>query len=339
MKRARRFPRALGVATRLAYSQAKSVDLEVQPLLERAGLSQRQVEDSSVRLPVSEQVEFLNQVAVATGDELLGFHLAQRCELRDVGLYYYVLASSDTLVDVCRRAARYTAMVNEGVVQNFIEGRTVGIEVTYTGVSRHRDWHQVEFWFSAFVRMLRKFTGVRVVPQRLRLAHLRTRGARELAAYFGCDIEFGAKIDAVEFDRNAGTLPVVNADPFLSRLLIAMCEESMAHRAEVRGSFRTRAVNAIAASLPHGNARANTIAKSLGLSQRTLARRLTQEGTNFSSLLHEVRCELSARYLTDKSLSISQIAWLLGFQDVGAFSHAFKRWTGKPPRAAAALLR
>jgi AraC-like DNA-binding protein len=103
--------------------------------------------------------------------------------------------------------------------------------------------------------------------------------------------------------------------------------------------MRTQVENAIAAALPHGDARADSIAKSLGLSQRTLARHLTDEGTTFSDLLNGIRRDLSARYLEDSTLSISEIAWLLGYHDIGAFSHAYKRWTGTTPREVAAKVR
>jgi AraC-like DNA-binding protein len=83
--------------------------------------------------------------------------------------------------------------------------------------------------------------------------------------------------------------------------------------------------------LPHGKARTSEIARQLGVSQRTLGRRLSEEGLTFSELLNSLRLDLANRHLADRDLAISQIAWLLGYRDVGAFSHAFKRWTGKSP--------
>jgi AraC-like DNA-binding protein len=92
--------------------------------------------------------------------------------------------------------------------------------------------------------------------------------------------------------------------------------------------------NAIVPLLPHGKARANEIAGRLGVSPRTFARWLSLEGLTFSEVLEGLRCGLAERYLADGNLSISQIAWLLGYQEVSAFTHAFKRWTGKTPREA-----
>jgi AraC-like DNA-binding protein len=322
--------------TRLAFARAKGSGIATTPLLERVGLSRRQIEDPRFRVRVRDQVEFLNLVASAVDDELLGFHLSQQGEPRAIGLYYYVLASSETLTDAFQRAARYSRLVNEGVVQYFIDGRAIGIRTIYSGVSRHSDRHQVEFWTASMVRLLREFTGVRLKPLRVSFAHPAKQAAREVNSYFGCNVEFGAAVDEVVFARSAGDLPLVHADPHLNRVLVAICEEAYARWAKSPGSIRTRVENEIAVLLPHGRARAALIAKRLGLSQRTLARHLAEEGTSFSKMLAEIRRDLANHYLKDESLSISQIAWLLGFQDLGAFSHAFKRWNGTAPRNAAA---
>jgi AraC-like DNA-binding protein len=63
-----------------------------------------------------------------------------------------------------------------------------------------------------------------------------------------------------------------------------------------------------------------------------LARRLSLEGLSFSRLLEDLKLHLAMRYLADRDLSVSEIAWLLGYQEIGAFSRAFKHWTGKTPR-------
>jgi AraC-like DNA-binding protein len=332
-------PRALGVVTRLAYAHAKASGIAATPLLERAGLSRRQIEDPRVRVRVRDQVEFLNLVAAAAQDDLLGFHMAQHGEPRAAGLYYYVLASSGTMTEVFQRAARYSSLVNEGVIQQFFDGRVIGIRTVFSGVSRYRDRHQVEFWTAMMLRLIREFTGVHVTPQRLSFAHPANERGGEMKGFFGCNIEFGAAIDELVFPKSVGTLPVVNADPHLNRVLLAICEDAYARRSTNRGSVRTRVENEIAGLLPHGKARAAFIANRLGMSQRTLARHLAEEGTSFSKMLGEIRRDLATRYLKDETLSISQIAWLLGFQDLGAFSHAFKRWHGTAPRNAAARAR
>ena len=96
--------------------------------------------------------------------------------------------------------------------------------------------------------------------------------------------------------------------------------------------LRTRVKNAISSLLPHGRVVVDDVARSLGMSKRTLARRLSDEVLNFTEVLQQLRRDLAVRYLDDPKLQISKIAWLLGFNEVSAFTHAFKRWTGKTPR-------
>ena len=73
------------------------------------------------------------------------------------------------------------------------------------------------------------------------------------------------------------------------------------------------------------------VARSLGMSDRTLARKLSDEGLSFTEVLQQLRHDLAVQYLDDPKLHISKIAWLLGFNEVSAFTHTFKRWTGKTP--------
>jgi AraC-like DNA-binding protein len=90
--------------------------------------------------------------------------------------------------------------------------------------------------------------------------------------------------------------------------------------------------NAIAPLLPHGQAEIGKTAEELGVSRRTLARRLASEGLTFRKVLDSLRIDLARRYLREKDLPISEIAWLLGYREVSAFNHAFKRWTGDAPK-------
>jgi AraC-like DNA-binding protein len=67
------------------------------------------------------------------------------------------------------------------------------------------------------------------------------------------------------------------------------------------------------------------------MSKRTLTRKLAEEELKFSEIFEQLRHDLAVRYLHDRKLHVSKIAWLLGFNEVSAFTHAFKRWTGKTP--------
>ena len=137
--------------------------------------------------------------------------------------------------------------------------------------------------------------------------------------------------ESFALNANARELPLIHADPYRNNLPLKYCEAALTDRRGNVSQVRTRVENAISSLLPHGRAVVDDVARSLGMSKRTLARRLSNEGLNFTEVLQQLRRELAVRYLDDPKLHISKIAWLLGFNDVSAFTHAFKRWTGKTP--------
>jgi AraC-like DNA-binding protein len=213
--------------------------------------------------------------------------------------------------------------------------KDVRISLNYVGVSRHLDRHQAEFSMALLIRMCRQLTGLRLLPTHMRFAHVRERRPAEFSELFRDKIEFGARVDEVAFAKKVRYLPVVSADPYLNKLLITYCEEALAC-GRSQGPFRASVENTIVPLFPHGKVRAGDIARRFGMSQRTFARRRASEGLIFTGLLESLRFDLANRYLAEESLTISELAWLLGYQEVGAFLHAFKRWTGKTPREARA---
>jgi AraC-like DNA-binding protein len=332
-KRSGSLPSTTGSITRLAFARARDAGIDVKPLVKKAGLTIQQIEDRSARIPVHNQIQFLELSAGALGDELLGFHLAREYDRRQIGLLHYVMASSETLDDAIQRAARYSTIVNEGVAVRYVQRDDIVIGVDYVGVARHSDRHQIEFWMTGLVRSCRELSGRHLLPLGVRFAHHRHGDWSELTAYFGCEVEFDAGVDQATFPGSIKDLAVVGSDPYLNNLLIASCEDALAQRTIRSGSLRSDIENAIAPLLPHGKVTVAEIARRLGLSQRTLARRLAAEGLTFGKILDEMRADLAQRHVRSSAYSISQIAWLLGYQEASAFTHAFKRWTGRTPRA------
>ena len=146
-----------------------------------------------------------------------------------------------------------------------------------------------------------------------------------MARFVGTKVEFGADTDEFALDADARELPLIQADSYLNDLLLKYC------RGGNVSQLRTRVEDAISLLLPHGRGMVDDVARSLGMSKRSLARRLSDEGLNFTEVLQQLRRDLAVRYLDDPKLQISKIAWLLGFHEVSSFTHAFKRWTGKTP--------
>ena len=244
------FPSAMGIVTRLACGRARQEGVEVELLLRKAGLTHQQIDDPSARLAVKSQIRFLELAATTLKDECLGFHLAQKFDLRMGGLFYYVLASSDTLDEALQRGVRYSAIVNEGITLRLREGKGIRINFEYAGVARHSDRHQIEFSMVTLVRICRQLTNRHVRPSRVSFTHRRKDDSSELRTFFGSDVTFGAAVDEVAFPTSIKQMAVVDADPYLNDLLIKYCEQALScavNEAEfIRIECRERHCSAIA---------------------------------------------------------------------------------------------
>ena len=219
-----------------------------------------------------------------------------------------------------------------GFASHATRGKTITVKFEYVGVSRLSDRHQIECFVVILLRLCRLLTGLSLSPTRVRLAHRRTELPAEIKKLFGCNVAFGSDVDEVIYPRTANTIASVNADPYLNSLLVRYCEEALSNRRAHSSAWRLKVENAIVPLLPHGQAKMEEIAKKLGVSRRTLARLLASEGCKFAGILDALRLDLAKSYLREQNLRNSEVAWLLGFGELSAFSHACKRWTGKTPK-------
>ena len=324
-------PTANGGIARAAYTKAVEAGIDTEALLEEAGLAPAQIKNARVRIAVRSQIALLNRIATALGDDFLGFELANVVDLRQLGLLFYILASSDSLGTALARVSRYSTILNEGVRISCRDGKDVVVTFDYVGVARVHDRHQIEFFVTTLLRLCRELTRRRVTPKSVELVHRRSRVPAKIRALFDCEIEFGARQDRITFPATVKPTAIVNADPYLNTLLLEYCEDTLAGRRVRSGHWRTSVENAIAPLLPHGEAHLDGIAQRLGVSRRTLARRLAVENVCFGDVLSELRSELARKYLTEPGMQIAEIAWLLGYKDTSAFSHAFKQWSGAAP--------
>jgi AraC-like DNA-binding protein len=147
-------------------------------------------------------------------------------------------------------------------------------------------------------------------------------------------VSFDQDINAIDFARALceERLPAGNAELARQNDEVALRYLSRLQAA----SLSLRVQQALLKALPDGAPGKQQVARSLGMSARNLQRHLAAEGTSFKELLNDARISLARSYVAEGRLSVTEIAFLLGFADTSTFSRAFRRWTGKSPREYAA---
>ena len=164
-------------------------------------------------------------------------------------------------------------------------------------------------------------------------AHPRSSGLREIHRILRCPVEFAQTTDSWVFPQRVMELPITSGDSRLLHILEAHADDLLAERRSATG-LRGLVENQLLSLLPSGRAQMAAVAQQLGMSERSFKRHLAEEGTTFGEILERLRQQLASRYLADNRMSSHQIAWLLGYSEPSAFSHAYKRWTGTTPRRA-----
>jgi AraC-like DNA-binding protein len=331
-QRFRSIPSATGGIARLACARLYEHGKDTAPLLTRAGLTLEETNDPAIRLEVPAQIRFLELAAEALEDDLLGFHLAISFDLREIGLLYYVIASSERLEEALRNAVRFGRITNEGVQLRVAIEQALVIALEYMNVDRLSDKHQAEFLLVALVRLCRQVTDARLAPSRLKARHFRNRTPAEITKFLGCDIDFSADVDEIIFPKQFAELQVTGHDHFLNNLLRRYAEEALENQTFARESIRAEVEKVLTELLPHGRAAASEVARKLGMSPRTLSRKLHDQHATYAEILDRFRAALARRYLAERELPVSEVAWLLGYNELSSFTHAFKRWTGLTPR-------
>jgi AraC-like DNA-binding protein len=257
-------------------------------------------------------------------------HLAQKANPREVGLLFYVASAADDIGDALALISRYCRIVNEAVRPKLVRSREgMRIEIKFVGVPRHFAWQNTEFIVASLIKGLREMAGRDFRPTQVGFTLAREPDSGEFERFFGCPVEFSGLADQFSFSNETLAIPLITRDQHLLEALRPICEEAAKERNTAYGTLRSSVENELQKLLPHGKANRQRVAKALGLTERTLAQKLGEENTSYEKVVDRLRQSLALQYIKEPSVSLAQIAWLLGYEGPTSFNHAFARWTGR----------
>ncbi|MEM7704746.1 MAG: AraC family transcriptional regulator ligand-binding domain-containing protein [Pseudomonadota bacterium] len=185
---------------------------------------------------------------------------------------------------------------------------------------------------AAIAQISREVAQERFVPEEVWFIHDAPRDTSAHKAFFGCPVRFSMDRDALLVSDETLDAPNQLGDAGVSKFLEAHLNQELADL-PANEALGQRVLNQIAESLSEGLPAINDVAKALGMSGRTLQRRLARDGHTFQQLVTTARRDLSRRLLRDSSYSLVEVAFLTGFSEQSAFNRAFKRWSGQTPRS------
>ena len=183
------------------------------------------------------------------------------------------------------------------------------------------------------VRMMQAHRGSQWHPRRILYAAPAPRRPKLYASQLGCPLVFNAPVNAIEIERRDLYASKAGVDLHVHALL-ATYAEYLLSKEPFSESMRDAISSAIRDGLTMGRSDLGFVSRRLGLSARTLQRKIAASGTSFSALRDETRFELAQSMLLQKDLPISEIAYRLGYSEIAAFTHAFTKRFGRSPQEA-----
>ena len=244
----------------------------------------------------------------------------------------YMARSSANLREAIERGAKYYGISDASTGFRLTEQdghEAVEVLTPEGALLRHHRFQ--EFRVFGLLARLRAIAGADITPEALSLRHEIGQEAKPFDRLAGCPVRFGANFNGITFRPGTLDLPLATHDPELVAHLSDLAAARFRSSGAADQSTRAKVEAILIRELPGRILSADEVATELGFTRRTLSRRLKQDGVSFRDIVEQVRHDLAKTYLRD-GLSISDIAFYLGYSDHAAFSTAFRRWEGQSPR-------
>jgi AraC-like DNA-binding protein len=299
-------------------------------LITDGGMRAFEALDPDARIPACWALKLLDDSVRKLKDPDLGLKAARIAAQGDYDLLEYAMVSAPTVREANEILRRYVGLLDDALDYTLeIHGdRAISRLRSHVPLPRAAADFQLGTLYNAPRRWLPHPPNLFL---EVWLSYPEPPDTREhLRTFQGAALRFDAPFDAIVYERSYLDLRPPHPDRKLHALLVKQLEQRAIELPPAL-TLRHRVRKLITAELSGGNPSADHIAGLLGMSRRTLMRRLLEHGTRFQALLDEVRLGLAERALISEEVGITEIAERLGFAEPAAFRHAFRRWTGTTP--------
>jgi AraC-like DNA-binding protein len=323
----------LGWVVPLLADYVKAQGHDNAPILQLTGIRGRDLKDPDVRVPETASREAWRLAMAITKDDAIGLHVAQWLPRGSLDLVEYAFRTSATLGDGLDRLARYGRLINDRLAVHVLR---TGPGVRFLlDVADARPLHpqRTELSMALALRLAREATAMHLIPEEVLLAHAAPPDATEHREFFRSPIHFSSGVNEMVFRDADGARKLQAADAALGAIIRRRLDTAMDkldRPADTSTSARVRRL--LIDGMGQEPQSVTTVGRELGMSARTLSRRLGEENTSFRDIQDDIRHQLAVALLADDSKSIAEIAFFLGYAEPAPFHRSFKRWTGTTPQ-------
>jgi AraC-like DNA-binding protein len=337
LRLADRYEAAAGLASAVgAYAESRGIDAE--PIARACGLDPSRFEQMGERVKLDRLCRYMEALALISGDDLFGLKSASMFNKGASGTFGYALLNAPTMRDLLMFFGRNMRKISDVSMSTLEIGvRDVILEWTYSPLILHRDQF-VDMTVGQSIAHLMPFLGPDMKHCRLELERRKPENVSLHKQLLGLKVDFGAAINRLIIPASYLSRTNPQADARLYAILVQQIEAVPSRPIETTDpvtSIRLHVVERLASGVPT----LREEARRLGMSERTLQRRLTEAETSMHEIIDDSRREMAERLLSETSLSLSEISFRLGFSAPAAFTRSAIRWFGRTPSAHRKLCR
>ena len=316
------------------WRQIEAYGLDPEPMFRSEGVDPAVMYDPGARIPAEQQLALFERALKACKDPLFGLKYAEYFRPAHLGALGFAWLASANLRTAFMRLHRYARVIQPNLKVELEDGR----DVLHVTVDAHRPVPhpdvREDLQIGIIVKMCRIIAGPDLNATQICFQHSEPADTGPHYAVFRCPLHFGSDVTRLTFNRQDVDQRLTGSNDELAQLNEHIVVRYLAHAEKSDVVNRVKAL--IIDGLASGTITETRVAEQLHMTGRNLHRKLNKEGTSFKQILTEVRKDLAQQYIMDRSKTLTEISFLLGFAEVSSFSRAYKGWTGKPPSEARA---
>lgn len=313
------------------YSElTRSLGGHPQRLMRASGINPRVETDQDSYVGFSALCDLLERTADATGCETFGLRLSEAQGIASLGPVGLAIQNSSTFREAVAQWAQFQGIHLQGAHSELSQAGSLFHWTLYVDdPGRLGARQKVAQSMGLACNVFRVLLGPGWRPVRVHFVQPAPADLSDFRRVFQSPVRFGQDANFIALPGDVLDHPIERSNPELRRLLDRHLREL---KANVGEAIEEKVRKAIRSCLSRQDCSIEEVSAILSVAPRTLQRRLKERGTNFSGLLEEVRSVAACRHLSDSELTLTQLAAILGYSELSAFSRAFQRWHGQSPQ-------
>jgi len=304
-----------------------------------AGIAPEMAGEPTLKLSLSSFCRLFEEASRISKHDNFGLWFGNQFSPKDLGLWGYAAISSPTLGVALTNLVGLFRYHQESSIMSLCEDDSGLLRLEYQiqapDIIERR--HDAELSLGMFLNVIREGCGAGWMPEEVHFEHAKPENWKDHEAAFSAPVYFSQPVNALLFKPDAMTRSMPGRDLTLMTIM-QTCLETVGKENDQPVSLIGRIQNTIRTQLPDGYPSMEQVALSLKLSPSVIRRELAHEGLAYKDLIETTRHELALMYIKQRHLPFSEIAFLLGYSELSAFSRAVRRWTGVSPRQLRAQL-